>query len=493
MQTIKTFVVVTLLIAVCYGAFVALNAPNVSIPEELEQWASSRTEKELSEFEIPSLNFPEPASPPVEATQASGNSTFNGGFAGFSQAAPSNQESLPQFPAFEPSRPTVDPQATQLTPPSSTLLASPDASNGLPALAPPNTNNGTDLGPQGVPPSGAMLTSVPSSVPSDSNQGPSIPFNPNQTDPNLLLNDSDIDDLISAGGPVSENSQLDQNGLPSLVQSDLPKNNSLDNSFGGQSAASSPEQTSSLPKLDGLDSEPTKTLAPFSVARAEALANAQAGRLAVSLETLSQYYESPELSYAEHTDLVDLLDALSKEVIYSDRSLLAPAYTVAAQDTLESLSQKHHIHPELLAAINRMGESQALVASTQIKVLDGPFRAQLSLSRGELTIFLRKMYAGRFPVSISKLNRPAVGAYEIIDRRRDRTFYGANSVVIPASAPTNPYGGYWLDLGSNLSIHGSPEQVTSDLEGAGCISLSPLDASDVYRILSKGSAVEVRQ
>lgn len=35
MQTIKTGVVVALLLAVCYGAFVALNAPEPNLPDEL--------------------------------------------------------------------------------------------------------------------------------------------------------------------------------------------------------------------------------------------------------------------------------------------------------------------------------------------------------------------------------------------------------------------------------------------------------------------------
>ena len=206
---------------------------------------------------------------------------------------------------------------------------------------------------------------------------------------------------------------------------------------------------------------------------------------------MSQYYDHPELDYAEHTDLVDLLDALSREVIYSNRSLLGPPHTVTSQDTLKGLAEKHRVTPELLAAINGLGDSQALVPASHIKVLTGPFHATVNLSRGELTLFLRKMYAGRFPIAISKINQPSPGTYEIVDRRRDRTFYGAD-VVIPAGAPTNPYGGYWLSLGGNLSIHGSPEQVTSDLEGAGCISLAPLDAADAYRILGKGSSVEIR-
>ena len=189
---------------------------------------------------------------------------------------------------------------------------------------------------------------------------------------------------------------------------------------------------------------------------------------------------------------MDLLDALTREVVYSDRPLILPAYTVSAQDTLQSVAEKHNINPELLAAINKMGNTTALVPNTKIKVLDGPFNAQVSLSRGELTVFLRKMYAGRFPVSISQKNRPPQARYEVVDRRTDRSYYAANTSIIPAGNPTNPYGGFWISLGSEYAIHGSPEQVPTDLIDAGCISLAPIDAADVYRILSKSSAVDIR-
>jgi hypothetical protein len=39
-QTIKTAVVVVLLLGVCYGAYVALNAPEPVLPPELEAWSS---------------------------------------------------------------------------------------------------------------------------------------------------------------------------------------------------------------------------------------------------------------------------------------------------------------------------------------------------------------------------------------------------------------------------------------------------------------------
>lgn len=73
----------------------------------------------------------------------------------------------------------------------------------------------------------------------------------------------------------------------------------------------------------------------------------------------------------------------------------------------------------------------------------------MSIGRQELTVFLGELYAGRFPVSFGKDPSPVEGTFEIVDRRRDRTYYGTGGKVIPAGDPRNPYGGYWLNLGQH--------------------------------------------
>lgn len=512
MQTIKTFVVVGLLLAVCYGAFVALNAPEVSIPEELEQWAQSTSEKTLQEFEIPSLSLPEPFPPDIHSPKVSKSNTEN--FLG------SGQNNNPQFPAIDLPLPTVN--LPLEGDPASMITGNSGTSSNEPASSLPSTSFGVPVATNLSAPSGATLSSTP--IPSDAGgfsvpvvADSSLPFGTDQQPfpkpsegagtgnpmgPSVALDsvpafeDSAIDDLIGAIGESSDVGDVGSfspafpsgsfpNGLDSMGQDDL-----LPGDGGRLASRTLPNEAKTIESL-GSSGNTEPVLSPFAQARSRALEMAGAGELTRALELLSQYYESPELSYAEHTDLVDILDALAREVIYSDRPLLRPKHTVSVQDTLAGLAEKHRVNSEFIAAINNMGQSQALLANTQIKLIDGPFRAQVSLSRGELTLFLRKLYAGRFPISVSQKNMPPLGTYEIVDRRKDRTYYSANA-VIPAEAPTNPFGGYWLSLGGNLSIHGSPQQVTGELEGAGCISLAPLDAADVYRILAKGSSVEIR-
>ena len=178
-------------------------------------------------------------------------------------------------------------------------------------------------------------------------------------------------------------------------------------------------------------------------------------------------------------------------MIYSSRHLLTSAYVVESKETIESVAAKHRIAPELLAKINQIGNSKTLASGSELKVIPGPFRAQLSLVRGELTVFLGEMYAGRFPVALGKDPVPSAGTFEVVDRRKDRVYYGRGGTILTAEDRRNPYGGYWLNLGHEMCIHGTAEAPSADLNDAGCISLAPLDAADVYDILTQGSQVTI--
>ena len=62
---------------------------------------------------------------------------------------------------------------------------------------------------------------------------------------------------------------------------------------------------------------------------------------------------------------------------------------------------------------------------------------------------------------------------------------------MPARAPGNPSGEVYLDLGSGIGVHGSPQTLSAQA-GLGCLSLSEDDAIDVANILSVGSRVVIR-
>ncbi len=213
------------------------------------------------------------------------------------------------------------------------------------------------------------------------------------------------------------------------------------------------------------------------------------GQLKEGLATLSVFYNAPELTTEQRHDLLDLLDALASEVVFSRRHFLAMVYVVAPGETLAEIAKRNDVPADILARINAIDTKTQLPSGSKLKVVPGPFRAEVDLTRSELTVFLGDLYAGRYPVSFGSDPTPKPGTFQVVDKQQNKNYYG-NGVQIPATDPRNPYGGWWMDLGSDYCIHGSADGPT---EGKlGCISLSPQDASDIFGMLGRGSPVTIR-
>ena len=229
----------------------------------------------------------------------------------------------------------------------------------------------------------------------------------------------------------------------------------------------------------------------FNNAWRTAQAQIQEGQLPDALFTLSIWYESPDLPVDEHRRLVDLLDQLAGAVIYSRKHTMEQAYVVRAHETLRDIAEQYSVPWQMLAKINGVRDPDVLVPGQELKVLRGPFRAEIDLARQELTLFMGRNYAGRFPISLGHNPPPRTGIYEVIDKTQGTQGYTEpGGRVIPAADPANPYGMHWLGLSGGLSIHGSPS--TSGAVGSGCVSLSPRDTADVFAILSRNSRVVIK-
>jgi lipoprotein-anchoring transpeptidase ErfK/SrfK len=155
------------------------------------------------------------------------------------------------------------------------------------------------------------------------------------------------------------------------------------------------------------------------------------------------------------------------------------------------IASRYDLPWQLLANINSIDDPVTVLPGTELKVVRGPFRAEVDLQRNELTIFLGDLYAGRFPIAVGTSPAPEEGTYTVQDKQSARTYYDKDGTPIPPDDPRNPYGNVWLDLGKQLCIHGSPDK--SEPSPEGCISLRGADADDLYGILSQGSTVTIRR
>lgn len=224
----------------------------------------------------------------------------------------------------------------------------------------------------------------------------------------------------------------------------------------------------------------------------ESQTDIEAGKLHAALEKLSTYFRSPELSAGDHQALLEVLDPLAGRVIYSTEHLCEAAHVVRGDETLVDIAGQYRVPWQLLQNINGIENPLVLARGTQLKVLRGPFRAQIDLAASELTCFLGGLYAGRFPVSIGGDPAPQPGSYLVRDVQAGQDYFGRDGRTYRKGDAANPYGDIWLDLGSRMCLHGSPRKATSG-ETLGCIGLSPIDARDVASILSIGSEVVIRE
>ena len=217
-----------------------------------------------------------------------------------------------------------------------------------------------------------------------------------------------------------------------------------------------------------------------------------------ALFTLSLASAEPGITDQQREELLPLMDQLAGTVIYSRQHLLEPPYTVAGNESLEDIATKYQVPASLLAKINGIEAPYTLTPGETLKVITGPFRAVVDLSKAELNIYLGRYYGGRFPLHIGGNAPPADVALTVIEKADQQEYADAASgQTIPPGDANNPYGSHWIGLGggsgenvAQWAIHGRGESCPEG-DQRGILGLRRQDAEDVYAILAVGSTVQV--
>ena len=211
-----------------------------------------------------------------------------------------------------------------------------------------------------------------------------------------------------------------------------------------------------------------------------------------ALYGLSLFHNSPDLSAAERKQLLDLLDPLAGKVIYS-REHFWKAYEVGRNETLQKIAKKYQVPWQLLAKINGIRDPKVLVPNIKLKVVPGPFTAEVDLDRREITVFANVyLYAGRFSFEVGNDPKPQPGTYQVVEKLPGRNYFRRDGTKVPVGFPANPYGDRWIGLGGRIGFHGTPKYATRQPQESGfCMRLSARDADDLYSILSKESSIKI--
>jgi LysM repeat protein len=227
------------------------------------------------------------------------------------------------------------------------------------------------------------------------------------------------------------------------------------------------------------------------------------GELAEAQLALSILYVNPKLPADQAKQVIELLDQLAGTVIYSRQSYLAPPHVVQPGETIDLVAQKYKVPWQLLARINGLmspGASnsdetvkdQPLPAGKELKVIEGPFDAIVSLDKRQLTLMVQNRYAGRFSIGIGRDQPNLDGQYKVGEKKLNPTYYGPDGITIGPNDPKNPLGSAWIGLTDRIGIHGTADsQNIGRDDNRGTICVSDRDLQDLYGILSVGSRVTI--
>jgi lipoprotein-anchoring transpeptidase ErfK/SrfK len=280
----------------------------------------------------------------------------------------------------------------------------------------------------------------------------------------------------------SEPLAADRSAAPSVYS--LPAPAAPESSAGGSSPAAEYDVEAVARRL---------TLHSFKREWEQAQRQVDEGQFRAALATLTPYYGKTDLPAEHQAHLAAWLDALAAKVVYSRQHLLANPYRVrGSQERMIDVAKKFNVTAQLLQNVNAsaVNNPDVMLPGTELKVIPGPFRAEVSLARNEITVYLQDLYAGRFPFALG--DEPvSPGQYQVHQKQVYPTYVGNDGRTIAGNDPANPYGGFCLNLGSQVRIHGS-SLIAPQGSMRGCISLSPKDAEDLYGILDVGGIVVIK-
>lgn len=187
--------------------------------------------------------------------------------------------------------------------------------------------------------------------------------------------------------------------------------------------------------------------------------------------------------------------------------LPAMAYESAA----EALSERFHMSPKLLAALNKgrpLQAGQALVVADVGRAAAMPAKAaSLRIDKSDQMLYVLGNggeVMGAFPVTIGGQEYPLPdGTLQIVAQAKNPTFgYDPSLLRNPKAdrkltlppGPNSPVGVMWLDLSQeHLGIHGTAEpSQMSRAESSGCVRLTNWDVVRLSTVADKGINVEVQ-
>ena len=207
------------------------------------------------------------------------------------------------------------------------------------------------------------------------------------------------------------------------------------------------------------------------------------------------------LGPASEQQLRERLQELAERIFFSSAIVKgAPGidrHRVRSGEFLQQLGKQYNVPHELLMAINKISDPKRLRAGQEIKVIEGPFHAQVDQDKFELSIYLEHSsehhFVCSFPVGLGERGTPS-GVWKVKTKLTNPTWYPPDGgKPVAAEDPENPLGEYWIGLEGisgeaigaiGYGIHGTIETDSiGKANSLGCIRMRHEDIERVYQLL----------
>jgi len=232
---------------------------------------------------------------------------------------------------------------------------------------------------------------------------------------------------------------------------------------------------------------------------------------------LNRVYDHPLTTANQKAQARTALAELNKTTVFStkvfDGDAIAYTYTVRQGDTLAALAKRSGCPMDLITQINGL-KATGLRAGSTIKLLRGPFHAQVNKAACTLEVFARdtdgtKTLLLHARVSVGKNNSTPEGNFRIADKAAKATWYPPASMKAAHPNPVKwgekgyPLGkdGLFMRLTGtepatekfkSIGLHSTSDQSSiGQARSSGCVRIGDKDVRQAYNLLTIGSDVKI--
>ncbi|MCA8973456.1 MAG: L,D-transpeptidase family protein [Planctomycetes bacterium] len=180
----------------------------------------------------------------------------------------------------------------------------------------------------------------------------------------------------------------------------------------------------------------------------------------------------------------------------------ARSYTVASGDSLNRIARKFRregleVEEGTIAALNGIHNKNAIQVGQKLKIPVDPIHAVIEKRSYSLSLYVGDQLLRLYWVGHGRDDKTPVTEFKVGAKKPQPPWTAPDGNVYPYGHPKNILGEYWIqlshDYAAGFGIHGTPMPDTiGTMSSDGCIRMLAADIADLFEILPRGAAVEVR-